>query len=182
MLMRSDAIAGCRDELANLRRVRRRLLDQSLLSREIEHQSARPAFASSSRLDVAVIAKRCQLVELKSSALGKIADSRPCDRRPSNCCTPSTPKSIELVDRTQHRQPLPAFSSPPSRSPPSPHRAPCGYSPSPHSCRAECRALPSCPPPSCTSRRRPPASAEPTVSASNCMNWRKRPGPGFSLR
>jgi hypothetical protein len=22
----------------------------------------------------------------------------------------------------------------------------------------------------------------PTVSASNCMNWRKRPGPGFSLR
>ena len=24
--------------------------------------------------------------------------------------------------------------------------------------------------------------AEPTVSASNCMNWRKRPGPGFSLR
>ena len=23
---------------------------------------------------------------------------------------------------------------------------------------------------------------EPTVSASNCMNWRKRPGPGFSLR
>ena len=25
-------------------------------------------------------------------------------------------------------------------------------------------------------------AAEPTVSASNCMNWRKRPGPGFSLR
>ena len=24
--------------------------------------------------------------------------------------------------------------------------------------------------------------AAPTVSASNCMNWRKRPGPGFSLR
>ena len=24
--------------------------------------------------------------------------------------------------------------------------------------------------------------ADPTVSASNCMNWRKRPGPGFSLR
>ena len=24
--------------------------------------------------------------------------------------------------------------------------------------------------------------ALPTVSASNCMNWRKRPGPGFSLR
>ena len=24
--------------------------------------------------------------------------------------------------------------------------------------------------------------AVPTVSASNCMNWRKRPGPGFSLR
>ena len=24
--------------------------------------------------------------------------------------------------------------------------------------------------------------AEPTVSASICMNWRKRPGPGFSLR
>ena len=24
--------------------------------------------------------------------------------------------------------------------------------------------------------------AEPTVSASNCMNWRNRPGPGFSLR
>ena len=23
--------------------------------------------------------------------------------------------------------------------------------------------------------------AAPTVSASNCMNWRKRPGPGFSL-
>ena len=23
---------------------------------------------------------------------------------------------------------------------------------------------------------------EPTISASNCMNWRKRPGPGFSLR
>jgi hypothetical protein len=22
----------------------------------------------------------------------------------------------------------------------------------------------------------------PTMSASNCMNWRKRPGPGFSLR
>ena len=22
----------------------------------------------------------------------------------------------------------------------------------------------------------------PIVSASNCMNWRKRPGPGFSLR
>jgi hypothetical protein len=22
----------------------------------------------------------------------------------------------------------------------------------------------------------------PTVSASNCMNWRKRPGPGFSFR
>ena len=42
--------------------------------------------------------------------------------------------------------------------PPARHRAPCGCSPSPHSCRAGCRALPSCRPPSCTSRRPPPAS------------------------
>ena len=117
----------------------------------------------------------------QSRALGEVA-ALILAPRAEQLRTPSTPSrsSLSIARSTVSR--LPAFSSPPmpiaSITPSSTLRL---FTFTTY-CRAECRALPSCPPPSCTSRRRRPCVGAPTVSASNCMNWRKRPGPGFSLR
>ena len=119
----------------------------------------------------------------KPGALGEIADFRPCVLPRATAARRLMPSrsNLSIARSTVRRLPGILLATKADRLQ-ARRRAPCGYSPSPHSCRAECPSASIVSAAIMHISASAAGEAAPTVSASNCMNWRKRPGPGFSLR